>query len=168
MSFTQYRKNRIAFFLKRAGHCQQLLLHMQLTRKRPVFVLAHPTRPSCPQPERPSDSLRVSRVWILFRSVEKAEMNDSCELILTLIPMIHDWVWLGKKSLCRRIFFNHGNAKPFCWLAQKPVWPCALDNDQVFWKWHNLGRNPAFLGSPFTPGAIYWISSLGYSIRRHK
>ena len=34
------------------------------------------------------------------------------------------------------------------------------------WEWQNLDRNPCCLSSPCTPGTIYWISILVYSIRR--
>ena len=44
LELSQYRKSRSTFPSKRAGRCPQRL---PPTRKRPVFVLARPTRPSC-------------------------------------------------------------------------------------------------------------------------
>ena len=37
---------------------------------------------------------------------------------------------------------------------------------KIKWKWQNLGRNADCMSGSFTPGAIYWISILEYSIAR--
>ena len=39
-------------------------------------------------------------------------------------------------------------------------------NDQEFWTWQNLGRNPASISSLFIAWAIYWIYVLEQSIMR--
>ena len=47
-----------------------------------------------------------------------------------------------------RQFEGPSYAKAFSWAVLEPALPGALGNNQDFWKWQNLGRNPANISSP--------------------
>ena len=51
-------------------------------------------------------------------------------------------------------------------LPRSPLWTVGRGNCQNFWKWQNLGRNPACISSPFNPEAVYWVLFLEHSITR--
>ena len=45
----------------------------------------------------------------------------------------------------------------WCRIDKLQACSSAVGNDNEFWKWQNLGRNPACTSRSFTPRAIYWI-----------
>ena len=56
-----------------------------------------------------------------------------------------------------------GYAKPVHRAVLESAWLCTLGNDQEFWKLQRLGRNPAFVSSPFTIG--WWNNYTGLALQ---